>query len=242
MSMMFKMKEKEINPIFFNAIDSLKVGMQFFLEAKSPTANKHAILAIFHSIELFLKEFLYRVHPILIYKNIDARIAEDSSTVGINEIIFRLTNLNIGLPKEEQEIIRRIQKRRNRIEHHTYALEDTDPFVIGEALKFVQYFVESQLHEKLHRFVSHDLMNKIEKTIFNYQEIAALAQQRITHFLLKVFPEWKPEENELPAQFPGALDCPICTNHFLVVDFIANPFCFYCNKQIENPTPLHSKQ
>jgi hypothetical protein len=89
-----------MNPLLFNAVDSLKVGMEFFMRGDSDTTHKHAILTIFHSIELFLKEYLFRINPILIYRNIDKSITDDSITVGINEIIARLENLKIGLPKE----------------------------------------------------------------------------------------------------------------------------------------------
>jgi hypothetical protein len=93
--------------------------MQFFLKEKDYSSRKHAILTIFHSIELFLKEYLYRNNQILIYKNIDAKISEESITVGIKDILVRLENLNLGLPKYQQLVIEKIQKRRNRIEHVT---------------------------------------------------------------------------------------------------------------------------
>jgi len=221
-----------MNPLFFNGIDSLKVGMQFFL-SKDETSNKHAMLAIFHSIELFLKEYLFRINPLLIYKNIDAKISEDSITVGINDIITRFENLRVGLPKEEQETIKKIQKRRNRIEHHRYEKEDTDEFVIGESLKFVQYFVEGPLNEKLYKNIPAEVLNQIEKAIYNYRELEAIAESRFHHFLSKVFPGWDPNKEDLPEPFPGTLDCPVCDTSFLITDFIAKPFCFYCNKQVD---------
>ncbi len=207
--------------------------MEFFQHGGTDTSNKHAILTIFHSIELLLKEYLYRINPILIYKNIDKAINDDSVTVGINEIIARLDNLNIGLPKEEQDIIKKIQKRRNRIEHHKYEKDDNDHFIIGESLKFIQYFSESKLNERLHNHIDRVLLDEIEKAIYDYQELEAIANSRLDHFLSKVFPEWNPEYEACPEKFPGTIDCPVCNNTFLVVDFIGKPFCFYCNKQID---------
>jgi hypothetical protein len=197
------------------------------------TSNKHAILTIYHSIELFLKEYLFRINPLLIYKNIDAKITEDSMTVGINDIITRLDNLKLGLPKDEQDIIKKIQKRRNRIEHHRYEKEDNDEFIIGEALKLVQYFVEGPLNEKLHQQIPADVLNQIEKAIYNYRDLEAIAESRFHDFLWKVFPEWDPNKEDLPEPFPGTHECPICDTYFLVTEFIAKPFCFYCNKQID---------
>ena len=65
--------------IYRNAVDSLKIGMEFFLKEDTYSSRKHAILTLFHSIELFLKEYLFRQNPILIYKNIDAKLTEEFS-------------------------------------------------------------------------------------------------------------------------------------------------------------------
>lgn len=116
------MKTK-ISPLFENAIDSLEVGMKFFMDQATVSANKHAILTIFHSIELLLKEALYRVNPILIYRKIDQKITDDSITVGLPEIFSRFDNLNIRLSSEEKTDLIDLKKKRNRIEHHKYNIE-----------------------------------------------------------------------------------------------------------------------
>jgi hypothetical protein len=51
-----------------NAIDSLQVGIAFYTNQKMDTANKHAILNIFHSIELLLKEGLKNIDPRHIFR------------------------------------------------------------------------------------------------------------------------------------------------------------------------------
>ena len=82
-----------------NAIDSLEVGIRTYLEKPYPTSTKHAIRNIFHAVELLLKERLVRAHPLLIYKNIDSTITDNSSTVGLDEMFSRFRNLNIDLKK-----------------------------------------------------------------------------------------------------------------------------------------------
>ena len=67
-----------------------------------------------------LKELLYRTNPILIYKNIDTKITDEALTVGIKDILARLDNIGLGLPKEQRSVIDKIQQRRNRIEHHRF--------------------------------------------------------------------------------------------------------------------------
>ncbi len=54
-----------MSPLLENAVDSLKVGLEYFLEGAKESSGKHTILTIFHSIELLLKEALYRFNPFL---------------------------------------------------------------------------------------------------------------------------------------------------------------------------------
>jgi hypothetical protein len=46
-----------MNALYENAVDSLRIGMEFFLKEKNYSSRKHAILTLFHAIELLLKEF-----------------------------------------------------------------------------------------------------------------------------------------------------------------------------------------
>jgi hypothetical protein len=78
-----------MSAIYENAIDSLRIGMEFFLKETSYSSRKHAILTVFRAIELLLKERLAQTNPILIYKNIDAKITDDAQTVGIREALTR---------------------------------------------------------------------------------------------------------------------------------------------------------
>lgn len=43
------------------------------------SSRKHAIMTVFHAMELMLKEQLARTNPILIYKNIDTKITDDAN-------------------------------------------------------------------------------------------------------------------------------------------------------------------
>ena len=141
--------------IFENAVDSLRIGMEFFLKETSYSSRKHAILTVFHAIELLVKDRLAQTNPILIYKNIDIKITDDAQTVGIREALTRLENLGLGIPAEEKKTIENIQRVRNRIEHHRYDHNEAeDETIIAASLKFILYFVEFELRRKprrLHR-------------------------------------------------------------------------------------------
>lgn len=219
--------------IYENAVDSLKVGMEFFLTDDSYSSRKHAILTLFHAIELFLKEYLFRVNPILIYKNIDKKITEDSFTAGISEILIRLDNIDSGIPPDQVKIIKNIQSIRNRIEHHRYDHKDEDKDIISESLKFILLFVEHQLHEKLENDIDADLLRKIQQLVFEYNEKRGLAEYRIDNWLAEKWPNWDPYKEDSPEEFEGTLDCPECRMSYLVIDGMDEPFCFWCNTKIE---------
>ena len=103
-------KDEIVNAIYENAINSLRIGMEFFLKETSYSSRKHAILTVFHAIELLLKVHLAQTNPILIYKNIDAKVTEDSFTVVVREALTRLENLGLGIPDDEKKTIANIQR------------------------------------------------------------------------------------------------------------------------------------
>jgi hypothetical protein len=129
-----------MSAIYDNAVDSLRISMEFFLKEESYSSRKHAILTVFHAIDLLLKERLAQTNPILIYKNIDIKITDDAQTVGLREALTRLENLGLGIPTEEKKTIENIQRIRNRIEHQRYDHSETeDSITIAASLKFILY-------------------------------------------------------------------------------------------------------
>jgi hypothetical protein len=106
------MKNKnDLNPLFENAIDSLTIGIDFLCNSKLPTAPKHSILNVYHSIELLLKEKLFRINPILIYKDIDKVVTDDSFTIGLDNIFTRFHNVGIILTKKDIHVLTDLKKR-----------------------------------------------------------------------------------------------------------------------------------
>src|ERR1700694_217838 len=172
--------------IFENAVDSLRIGMEFFEKETSYSSRKHAILTIFHAIEMLLKEQLHRTNPVLIYKNIDKKIGNDSYTVGLEDAITRLENTGIEVPKEQREIVSNIQVRRNRIEHHRYDhKEKEDDIIIAEALKFVFYFNELVLDARLEDHIDHKLLVAMRRKVLEYNELQGFAEFRFDGWALK---------------------------------------------------------
>ena len=101
-------KVKKLN-LLDNAMDSLRVGIDFFDNEKLATARKHSILSIFHSIELLLKEKLARISPVLIYRDAHLKkISEKSKTLGFSEILILFNNLNIEISAVSNKSLRHI--------------------------------------------------------------------------------------------------------------------------------------
>jgi hypothetical protein len=223
-----------MSAIYENAVDSLRIGMEFFLREKNYSSRKHAVLTLFHAIELLLKERLAQINPILIYKNIDIKITDDAQTISIREALTRLENLGLGIPAEAKKTIENIQRIRNRIEHHRYDhSEAKDDAIIAASLKFILYFVEFQLGQKLEGHIDGSMLRDINRRVLEYSERNALSEYRFNQWAHSEWPDWKEEEENIPEEFGGMLPCPECEEDWLVMGYHDKPFCFHCNASVD---------
>jgi len=222
-----------MSDIYTNAVDSLRIAMEHFRKESDYSSRKHAILTLFHAIELLLKEQLYRTNPILIYRNLDAKITDDSQTVGIKEALIRLENLGLGLHKQPREVIEKIQKRRNRIEHHRYDQTGEDERIISESLAFVMFFVESALKMRLENDVPAEMLRDIQRRVYDHQDLYWMAMYRLDNWMHETWPDWDQETSDTPDQFDGTFDCPECRQSYLIIGHHEQPFCFRCNTSID---------
>ena len=217
-----------------NAIDSLRVGVDFYVNRKERSAHKHAILLVFHAIELMIKEHLSRVHPLLIYKNIDKPITGDSMTVGFNQMLIRLKNLQIELDSDEASVLKNLQRRRNCIEHHIYDREPDDGIVLGQSIRFIAYFLFKFLDTSLQDQLDGDLYGKVTQLICDYEELTSIADGQLDKWIKETYPNDDPAEYGTPESFNGTMDCPVCHQEFLVMeDHPKSPYCFFCHSQID---------
>lgn len=222
-------------PIYQNAMDSLGIGMEFFAKKdRGYSSRKHAILTVFHAIELLLKERLAETNPILIYKNIDAKIGDDALTVGVREALVRLENLGFGLPPDQKQIIENIQKSRNRIEHHRYDHNEAeDDAIVAASLKFILYFVEFGLGRKLDDVIDPELLREINSRVLEHNERYGLAEHRFVEWAKKRWPRWNELLEDAPEDFEGTLPCPKCRQDWLVIGHHEKPICFWCNTKVD---------
>jgi len=214
-----------MSEILENALDSLRMGVGHFLNKKLTTADKWAILELFHTIELLLKERLHRENPLFIYKNIDQPVGDDSYTVGLREALARFTNLDIEIPKEYAAILLDLQKRRNRIEHHRFVPDESHHHVLGEALKFIKYFIEEHLDEELEQHLPAKHFEEVKTLILSYEELV----QRAESDARSILDHFNPKERSL-------IDveiCPQCGNESLVIGAgEEEDKCYFCDEQV----------
>jgi hypothetical protein len=153
--------------------------------------------------------------------------------VSIRESLTRLENLGLGIPAEYKKIIESIQRIRNRIEHHRYDHnEQEDDAIIASSLKFILFFVELVLEEKLEDHIDGAMLRDINHRVFEYNERQAHAEFRFNAWAHKEWPDWREEEEDSPDDFGGTLRCPECHQDWLVIGYHEKPFCFHCNTSI----------
>lgn len=221
------MKKTSGFPIFDNAVDSLEHGIRMYQDANYPNAHKHAVLAIYQAVELFLKDALCRVNPVLIYCDLDKRITEDSRTVGYKEAITRLGNVGVVLDEKAKPSIERLQKRRNRIEHREYKPSDDDKNYIAEALKCVYDFVPQYLKtEELSSYVDDNLWTELQTFMLDYEKLLEEAEKQVEEIT-------GPALSDPKAFAEPPLECPRCGHDTLVIGGKdGEDYCFFCRRVV----------
>lgn len=167
-------------PIFTNAIDSLEHGIRMYQDRTYPNAHKYAILAVYQAFELFLKDALFRINPVLIYADIDKQVKDDSRTVGFKEAVARLANLGVSIAPKSRQSSERLQKRRNVVEHREYEPSEDDRSCMADAIKVLYDFVPQYLKEgELGDYVDDDLWRELQVFILDYDKLVAEAQTQV---------------------------------------------------------------
>jgi len=207
--------------LFENGVDSLKHGIEHFIKSE----YKYAILHIFHAIELLLKDALRKIHPVLIYKDIDKKVKEESLTVGFDSLIIRLENFEL-IQRAEIASLKKLQEYRNRIEHKEIKLDkEKAEDMLGGSLKFISKFSEEKLGVDLKDYVGKSNWEEIEEIIYSYDERLKIAKEKVDEAL--------PMGKEALISGVEVLDCPYCGNETVVYDGESEETeCFFCHEKV----------
>jgi hypothetical protein len=133
-----------------NATDSLRQAVELLAlkDIGSDHARlKHAITSAAHCIELLLKERLRRVHPALVWENVDRYPSLEARTVTVNAAIDRLKSIGgIAFALDDERNLKALRTTRNAIEHYEWrATEKEAKVIVGNALSFAFAFAKEQL-------------------------------------------------------------------------------------------------
>lgn len=134
-----------------NAEDSIQRAIELVAwgdDQPEPRRLKQAVQSIAHGVELLLKERLKRVHPCLIWENVDKYPSLNARTVTAEAAMARLTSIG-GLLFEtaDLELIRSLRATRNAIEHYAWTTTKQEAeAIVGRALEFTLHFAKTELN------------------------------------------------------------------------------------------------
>jgi hypothetical protein len=107
----------------------------------------HAIVVTAHVIELLLKERLQRVHPSLVWEDVDKSPRLDARTVGVEKAINRLSQIGgITLKDADAKIVKSLRNARNAIEHLSWKTTRAEAnLIVAQGLSFAIQFAATHL-------------------------------------------------------------------------------------------------
>jgi hypothetical protein len=139
----------------------LTSAKQFLVEALGNHRDRKRNFAILHAVtatELVLKERLARIHPTLIFKNIDVGIFRGEQTISLSKLPQRLINLGVRVDPKEAELIAMFAKWRNQIVHHMPLFDEkAADKQLPQLLDFLAVFLRRELDTPLEDFLPKSL-------------------------------------------------------------------------------------
>jgi hypothetical protein len=125
---------------------------------------KQAILSVAHGVELLLKERLRRVHPSLVWEDVDKYPRLDARTVGVDKAIHRLKTIGaVSLGDDDVQLIKSLRNTRNAIEHFSWQTTRQEAsLIVGRALSFAVAFAGEHLsYDVAYRFKKDDTWQQL---------------------------------------------------------------------------------
>lgn len=133
-----------------NAIDSVSHAIEL-MAWKDITDErsrlKQAILSVAHGVELLLKERLRKIHPSLVWEDVDKFPRLDARTVSVDKAIHRLQSIGaVKFNEYDTNLIKSLRNTRNAIEHFSWQTTKHEAsLIVGQALSFAVHFAKNEL-------------------------------------------------------------------------------------------------
>lgn len=201
-----------------NATDSLNEALLKYEEGEAgeDKAYKFCILHFSHFLELLFKYYVYKAHPLLIYKNPFAKnLNEDSFTIGLPEAIQFLKNEGKEITNEFSKDLDWVKKIRNSIEHHKFSMNvDEVKETVGRLVKTVYEFNESHHAINLDEYLDADTYNSFHELAKSYEFKIKKAVEEADSAQKEAFRGVRPKEY-MDVKFQR-LECPECSQNTLI--------------------------
>lgn len=154
-----------------NAVDSIARAIELMAWediSDERSRLKQAILSVSHGVELLLKERLRRVHPALVWEDVDKYPRLDARTIGVDKAIHRLSSIGaVSLGDDDIQLVKSLRNTRNAIEHFSWQTTRQEAsLIVGRALSFAVAFAGEHLsYDVTYRFKRDDTWQQlIEKS------------------------------------------------------------------------------
>ena len=160
----------------------LSSAKDFIIESLNSYRDWKLNFAILHSVsaaELLLKEKLSRIHPNLIYKNIDAKDFTNEHSVSLRNLPHRLINFGVPIHVREVRFVENMAKWRNQILHHmpTFDKELAD-FQLKHLLDFLAKFLKRELNAPLESFLPKNLYKTVNGLLKEWEYVISEARRK----------------------------------------------------------------
>jgi len=163
----------------------LTSAVEFLVEAFSNYETRKPSFAIVHAVtsaELVLKERLARIHPNLIFQNIDASDFAKQQTVSLRHLPLRLLNLGVMIEPQEVRLVQQCADWRNQIVHHLPAFDPQMAEVqFPKMLDFIASFMRRELDTSIETVLPTELFRTANLILTEWQRVLAEAQHRASN-------------------------------------------------------------
>ncbi len=203
-----------------NAKDSLSHAVEHLTKKKKLTASdlKRVILDVAHVVELILKERIRRIHPAFIWRNVDKYPSSNAQTVGTEQAIKRLFNLEgIALSDDSKKTLSICRKIRNSIEHYEFEIElKKTKAIVGRMLSFIFLFSKSHLNLDMEADFKRDKRWNALIEIYEFWEVHS-----------------KAIENQLLEDGEDVCECPACGAFTYNLSETECAFCGHMEEEVQ---------
>lgn len=160
----------------------LSSAKNFLIEALENYDRQKLNFAIVHAVtatELVLKERLARIHPCLIFKDIDFKELKRKQTVSLRFLPQRLKNLSVSITSNECNLIRTFADWRNEIVHHMPTFDKkAAQLQLPQLLDFISMFLRKELYNPLETFLPKRLYKTANGLLQEWERVISEAHKK----------------------------------------------------------------